>query len=215
MRSCRIGDSPPVGRHVGHDRRGVRRYGLVDGRTVRGCAGLCAASPGHAGRDHRGRAAPDRARSVRRTTRHGSIADPDVFAGAGDRGPVVSPPRTSAWRSMYGRGRTTNSSILAGHTPCFANPQRHLEYSRGWPLRGAPVLPGDRRIAVRLIQLHDPRYVTLRARQHPHAAGGTHCHTAGGTQYPAPHGPGPCQPPFQPPFQSPSSQSQSPPWPWP
>jgi Permease for cytosine/purines, uracil, thiamine, allantoin len=34
--------------------------------------------------------------------------------------------------------------------------------------------------------------------------GGTHCHTAGGTQYPAPHGPGPCHagPPRQPPSQS-------------
>jgi pimeloyl-ACP methyl ester carboxylesterase len=49
------------------------------------------------------------------TRRYGKCPAPSRNIGLGS-GRGVSPPRTSACRSTYGRGRATNSPLLAGHT---------------------------------------------------------------------------------------------------
>ena len=55
-------------------------------------------------------------------------------------------------RHVGGDARRTRQSGLAASPRC-ANPWRYLEYSRGWPLHGAPALPRDLRGANALVKV--------------------------------------------------------------
>ena len=55
-------------------------------------------------------------------------------------------------RHMGGDARRTRQSGLAASPHC-ANPWRYLEYSRRWPLHGAPALPRDLRGASALVKV--------------------------------------------------------------
>jgi pimeloyl-ACP methyl ester carboxylesterase len=83
------------------------------------------------------------AATVRRCRGVSGLAAPVGFRARGSHG---------AGRRLGGDARRTSQLELAA-APCIANSQRHLEYSRGRPLPGAPVLPGDLRGAYLLVQV--------------------------------------------------------------